>query len=86
MDTSLVIQKERQRKVKTICGQRMDTSPSTQKGKTANSKTQRGEARRSAADLQALLLRTPIQQLLNEVVAEGVHHQLNEVVQNLREH
>ena len=36
--------------------------------------------------LQALLLRTPVQQLLDEVVAKGVHHQLNQVVQHLREH
>ena len=36
--------------------------------------------------LQALLLRAPVQQLLDEVVAKGVHHELYQVVQHLGEH
>lgn len=36
--------------------------------------------------LQALLLRAPVQQFLDEVIAKGVHHELYEVVQHLREH
>ena len=35
--------------------------------------------------LEALVLRTPVKQLLDEVIAEGVHHQLHQVVQDLRE-
>lgn len=40
----------------------------------------------AAKYLQALLLRAPVQQLLDEVVAKGVHHELYQVVQHLREH
>ena len=35
--------------------------------------------------LQPLLLGAPVQQLLDEVVTKGVHHQLYQVVQHLRE-
>ena len=39
-----------------------------------------------AVDLQPLLLRAPVQQLLDEVVAKGVHHELYQVIQHLGEH
>ncbi len=36
--------------------------------------------------LEPLLLRAPVQQLLHQVVAKGVHHQLHDVGQHLGEH
>ncbi len=42
--------------------------------------------RQTQAHLQPLLFRASVQQFLDEVVAEGIHHELNEVVQHLREH
>ncbi len=36
--------------------------------------------------LQSLLFRASVQQFLDEVIAKGVHHELNQVVQHLREH
>ncbi len=39
-----------------------------------------------AAHRKALLLGAPVQELLDEVVAEGVHHELDEVLQHFRQH
>ena len=38
------------------------------------------------AHLQPLLFRASVQQFLDEVIAKGVHHELNQVVQHLGEH
>ena len=40
----------------------------------------------NAPHLEALLLVAAVQHLLDQVVAEGVHHQLNQVGQHLRQH
>ena len=36
--------------------------------------------------LKALVLRAAVQQLLSEIIAEGVGHEVYEIVQDLREH